>query len=137
MHLEASTKPHIHQKFVIFWTNIASTMAYLNFQNGPKNGLHPLGVKVAVPKLTFSFTQIKYKPLTSILKRHLLPSVDTTFYKKGPVSTFSRMLWLLPLYALCLKYAWKSQFDKIPSHCLYLHCCTQNHQKINKKSSKR
>jgi hypothetical protein len=43
--LEASTKPHVHQKFEIFWTNIASTMACPNFKNGPKNGLGPLGVK--------------------------------------------------------------------------------------------
>jgi hypothetical protein len=46
MHLEASTKSHVHQKFEIFWTNIASTMACPNFKNGPKNGLHPLGVNV-------------------------------------------------------------------------------------------
>jgi hypothetical protein len=44
--LEASTKPHVHQKFQIFWTNIASTMACPNFKNGPKNGLCPLGVKL-------------------------------------------------------------------------------------------
>jgi hypothetical protein len=43
--LEASTKPHVHQKFEIFWTNIASTMASPNLKNGPKNGLCPLGVK--------------------------------------------------------------------------------------------
>jgi hypothetical protein len=42
---ECSTKPHVHKKFEIFWTNIASTMAFLNFKNGPKNGLRPLGVK--------------------------------------------------------------------------------------------
>jgi hypothetical protein len=42
--LEASTKPPVHQKFEIFWTNIASTMACLNFKIGPKNGLRPLGV---------------------------------------------------------------------------------------------
>jgi hypothetical protein len=30
--LEASTKPHVHQKIEIFWTNIASTMACLNFK---------------------------------------------------------------------------------------------------------
>jgi hypothetical protein len=45
VHLEASTKPHVHRKFEIFWTNIASTMAYPNFKNGPKNGLRCLGVK--------------------------------------------------------------------------------------------
>jgi hypothetical protein len=45
VHLEASTKPHVHQKFQIFWTNIAFTMACPNFKNGPKNGLSPLGVK--------------------------------------------------------------------------------------------
>jgi hypothetical protein len=45
VHLEASTKPHVHQKFEIFWTNIASTMACPIFKNGPTNGLGPLGVK--------------------------------------------------------------------------------------------
>jgi hypothetical protein len=44
--LEASTKPHVHQKFEIFWTNIASTMACPNFKNRPKFELRPLGVKV-------------------------------------------------------------------------------------------
>jgi hypothetical protein len=44
--LEASTKPHVHQKVEIFWTNIASTMACPNFLNGPKDGLGPLGVKI-------------------------------------------------------------------------------------------
>jgi hypothetical protein len=32
VHLEASTKPHVHQKFEIFWTNIASTMTCPNFK---------------------------------------------------------------------------------------------------------
>jgi hypothetical protein len=45
VHFEASTKPHVHRKFEIFWTNIASTMACPNFKNGPKNGLGPLGIK--------------------------------------------------------------------------------------------
>jgi hypothetical protein len=45
MHLEASTKPHAHQKFEIFWTNIASTMGCPNSKNRPKKGLRPLGVK--------------------------------------------------------------------------------------------
>jgi hypothetical protein len=45
VHLEISTKPQVHQKFEIFWTNIASTMACPNFKNGPKNGLYPLGIK--------------------------------------------------------------------------------------------
>ena len=32
-----NTKPHVHKKIEIFWKNIASTMACLNFnQNGPK-----------------------------------------------------------------------------------------------------
>jgi hypothetical protein len=46
--LQASTKPHVHQKFDIFWTNIASTMACPNSKNGPKNELHPLGIKLAI-----------------------------------------------------------------------------------------
>jgi hypothetical protein len=37
---------HMFQKFEIFWTNIASTMTYPNFKNGPKNGLRPLGVNL-------------------------------------------------------------------------------------------
>jgi hypothetical protein len=44
--LEASTKPHVHQKFEIFWTNIASTMACPNSKSGPKNGLRFLVIKV-------------------------------------------------------------------------------------------
>jgi hypothetical protein len=44
--LEASTKPHVHQKFEIFWTNIASTMACPNFKIGPKKDLGPLGVNL-------------------------------------------------------------------------------------------
>jgi hypothetical protein len=43
--LEASTKPHVHQKFEIFWTNSASTMACPKSKNGPKKGLRPLRVK--------------------------------------------------------------------------------------------
>jgi hypothetical protein len=50
VHFEASTTSHVHQKFEIFWTNIASTMACPNFKNGPKNGLRPLGVNVEIPK---------------------------------------------------------------------------------------
>ena len=46
MRLEASTTPHIHQKFEIFWTNIAYTMACPNSKNGPKHGLYSLGVKI-------------------------------------------------------------------------------------------
>jgi hypothetical protein len=48
--LKASTKPHVHRKFEIFWTYIASTMAYPNFKNGPKNGLGPLGVNTKLTK---------------------------------------------------------------------------------------
>jgi hypothetical protein len=32
------------EKIEIFWTNIASTMAYPNFKNGPKIGLCHLGI---------------------------------------------------------------------------------------------
>jgi hypothetical protein len=44
VHLEASTKPHVHKKIEIFWTNIAFTMACPMSKNGPKKGLRPLGV---------------------------------------------------------------------------------------------
>jgi hypothetical protein len=46
VHLEASTKPHFHKKFEIFWTNIASNRACPNFTNGLKNDLGLLGVNV-------------------------------------------------------------------------------------------
>jgi hypothetical protein len=46
VHLEPNIKPHVHQKFEIFWTNMASTMAYQNFKNGPQKGLRSLGVKI-------------------------------------------------------------------------------------------
>jgi hypothetical protein len=42
--LEVCTKPHVHQKFEIFWTNLGSTMACPNFKNGPKTRLRPLEV---------------------------------------------------------------------------------------------
>jgi hypothetical protein len=64
--LEASIKPHIHQKFEIFWTNIASTMACPNFKNGSENGLRPLGVKYR----SVLCHSLKYKkPFTRKIKR--------------------------------------------------------------------
>jgi hypothetical protein len=56
--LEASTKPHVHQKFEIFWAKIASTMAYPNFKNGPKKGLGLLGVKSIRKQSPFFFRLI-------------------------------------------------------------------------------
>jgi hypothetical protein len=47
--LEASTKPLVHQKFEIFWTNIASPMDCSNSKNRPKKGLRLLGVNVNKP----------------------------------------------------------------------------------------
>jgi hypothetical protein len=45
-YFEASTKPHVHQKFEIFWTNIASAMACPNFKKAWKMAFSPLGVKI-------------------------------------------------------------------------------------------
>jgi hypothetical protein len=45
VHLKASIKPHVHQKFEIFWTNIAFTMGCPNSKNRPKKGPRLLGVK--------------------------------------------------------------------------------------------
>jgi hypothetical protein len=53
--LEASTKPKVHQKVEIFWTNIASTMACPNTKNGLKNGLRPLGVNLEDMNLQQSY----------------------------------------------------------------------------------
>jgi hypothetical protein len=55
--IEASTKPHEHQKFELFCTIIASKMASPNFQNGPKDGLCDYGVKIVFP-CTLTFPQI-------------------------------------------------------------------------------
>jgi hypothetical protein len=65
--LEASTKPHIHQKFEIFWTNIASTMAYPMSKNGPKNGLRPLGINM--------YTTFVYRRTTNTLVCLIYPNL--------------------------------------------------------------
>jgi hypothetical protein len=59
-------KPRVHQKFEIFWTNIASTMAYPNSKNGPKNGLRALEVKLPL-FLVCIFTIIKLEIVEIIL----------------------------------------------------------------------
>jgi hypothetical protein len=46
--LEASTKPHVHQKFEIFWTNIASTMACPMSKKWAKKGVNGCGVLVLI-----------------------------------------------------------------------------------------
>jgi hypothetical protein len=51
--LEASTKPHVHQKFEFFWTNIASTMGCPSSKNRPKKGLRPLGVNIIYEKIAW------------------------------------------------------------------------------------
>ena len=61
MHLKASNKPHVHQKFEIFWTNIASAMACLNFKNGPKTGLPPLRVKEFPKSIVLILTGVHYQ----------------------------------------------------------------------------
>jgi hypothetical protein len=74
VHLEASTKPHVHQNFESFWTNIASTMACPNSKNGPKNGLRPLGVNGDCTRFRgfvnqvrlFIFMQIQLHPHKSV-----------------------------------------------------------------------
>jgi hypothetical protein len=44
MHLEASTKPHVHNLIHEFLINMAFSMAYLNFKKGLKMVSGPLGV---------------------------------------------------------------------------------------------
>jgi hypothetical protein len=72
VHLEASTKPHIHQNFEIFWTNIASTMVYPNFKNGPKIRLRPLGVKSKLEILSFMCKFFGGLQFTSFLEHKLV-----------------------------------------------------------------
>jgi hypothetical protein len=51
VHLEASTKPHVHNLIHEFLINMAFTMAYPNFKKGLKMVYGPLGVKVAIQVL--------------------------------------------------------------------------------------
>jgi hypothetical protein len=50
VHLEASTKPHVHKKIHEFLMDMAFTMAYPNFKKGLKMAFGPLGVKRKVSK---------------------------------------------------------------------------------------
>jgi hypothetical protein len=45
VHLEASTKPYVHNLIHEFLMNMAFTMAYPNFEKGLKMVSGPLGVK--------------------------------------------------------------------------------------------
>jgi hypothetical protein len=65
---EASTKPHVHRKFEIFWTNTASTMACPNLKNGPKTGLCPLGVN---PKAQKEFDNLRKTIIKYYLEQYL------------------------------------------------------------------
>jgi hypothetical protein len=44
VHLEASTKPHVHKKIHEFLIDMAFTMACPNFKKGVKMAFGPLGV---------------------------------------------------------------------------------------------
>jgi hypothetical protein len=60
VHLEASTKPHVHKKIREFLINMAFTMAYPNFKKGMNMDFGPLGVNsdldsdLKVPSLYWS-----------------------------------------------------------------------------------
>jgi hypothetical protein len=45
VHLEASTKPHVHKKIHEFLINMAFTMACPNFKKGLKMAFGALGIK--------------------------------------------------------------------------------------------
>jgi hypothetical protein len=75
--LVASTKPHVHQKFEIFWTNTASTMAYPNFRNRPKKGLGPLGVNGY--KYTHIWIQICIACIYTYKYKYKYISIDTIY----------------------------------------------------------
>jgi hypothetical protein len=46
VHLEASTKPHVHNLIHEFLINMAITMACPNFKKGLKMVFGPLGVRI-------------------------------------------------------------------------------------------
>jgi hypothetical protein len=55
MHLEASTKAHVHKKIHEFLINMAFTMACPNFKKGLKMAFGPLGVKSTIFPLCLEF----------------------------------------------------------------------------------
>jgi hypothetical protein len=119
VHLETSTKPHVHRKFEIFWTNIASTMTCPNIKNKPKNGLRPLGVRGT--KLSYKYNSITSKSQSdNVLKnqptiryrwftKHLI--TYNALYKLGSVkcSIFMEIgdfTFFQILFFLNLEYIW-------------------------------
>jgi hypothetical protein len=48
MHLEASTKLHVHKKIHEFLIDMAFTMAYPNFKTSLKMAFGPLGINIEV-----------------------------------------------------------------------------------------
>jgi hypothetical protein len=60
VHLEASTKPPIHNLIHEFLINMAFTMACPNFKKGMKMAFGPLGVKVVFLKLWLLAADISY-----------------------------------------------------------------------------
>jgi hypothetical protein len=84
MHLEASTKPHVHQKFEIFLDKYCIHNGLPKLQNRPKNGLRHLGVKAYIVRqierkrknsrlnfvLTSSFMSVVMKNKTSLAKKY-------------------------------------------------------------------
>jgi methyl coenzyme M reductase beta subunit len=84
MHLEANTKPHIHQKFEIFWINIASTLACPNSKNGPKYGLRLLGVN-PIGECASEILLERISSLKTLLR--LMLSMETTD-KTPPIGNY-------------------------------------------------
>jgi hypothetical protein len=56
VHLEASTKAHVHKKIHEFFINMAFTMVCPNFKKGMKMAFGPLGVKYATSLLKYQMS---------------------------------------------------------------------------------
>jgi hypothetical protein len=108
VHLEASTKPHVHQKFEIFWTNIASTMACPNFKNRPKKGLGPIGV---------NFELIYFQEL--IFPRNIcFHKVPASFFVKNVFELETSMSYMSKISLLCFGHGSAPLF-RIKPICLF------------------
>jgi hypothetical protein len=65
VHLEVSTKPHVHKKIHEFLINMAFTIACPNFKKRPENGFGLLGVKnvMSLPFHLITFTHNRNSPV--------------------------------------------------------------------------
>jgi hypothetical protein len=123
--LEASTKPHVHRKYEIFWTNIESTMACPNFKNGPKNDLSPLGVKAINATMTRKLSQSSYVKV--IMTR-------SPIFRLNPIFQHIEHNDRIPEYETRIYVFIAKDFNLYFEFVLNLVCCLLSQNRFYKKS---